>query len=139
MAPTRTFLLVANRAIPTGQVPLDDLPASGGRFDLVARFVVQSLLTSHGVREDTEVILLFTNTPDEPKALKVRGDQVLGLRPDERTAASKLNQALGPVAMPVWQACGEGFASRSITLQALLDEVPGPVVLLDEAGEDLQD
>lgn len=129
------MLLVANRADATGQAPLKDLAGAGGRFDLVARFVVQSLLTSHGVREDTDCIVLFTNTLDEPKALKIHGADVKGLRPDERSCAAKLNEALVPVAMPVWQDAADGMESRAITLEALLDEVPGPIVVLDEEGQ----
>ncbi len=135
MTADRTMVLVANRADATGQAPLKDLAGAGGRFDLVARFVAQALLTSHGVREDTDVIVLFTNTLREPKALRIHGGSVKGLRPDERSCASKLNEALVPVAMPVWQQAGDGMESRAITLEALLDEVPGPIVLLDEAGE----
>lgn len=135
MPAERTILLIANRADPTGQAPLKDLAGAGGRFDLVARFVVQSLLTSHGVREDTDCLVLFTNTLDDPKALRIHGASVKGLRPDERSCASKLNEALVPVAMPVWQEAGDGMESRAITLEGLLDEVPDPIVLMDEEGE----
>ncbi len=134
MPAERTMLLVANRADPTGQAPLKDLAGAGGRFDLVARFVVQSLLTSHGVREDTDCIVLFTNTLDDPKALRIHGSSVKGLRPDERSCASKLNEALAPVAMPVWQDAADGMESREITLETLLDEVPDPIILMDEQG-----
>lgn len=137
MPPARTMLLIHNRADPTGQAPLNDLAGAGGRMDVVTRFVTSSLLTSHGIREDTTCIVLFTNTVGEPKALKVPGAAVTGLRPDERTAASKLNQALAPVGMPVWQDAGEGMETRTITLEQLLDEVPAPIHVLDEDGEDV--
>lgn len=139
MTADRTFVLVANRADPTGEAPLDDLPGAGGRLDLVARFVTSSLLTSHGIREDTAVVVLFTRATPEPVALRVDGGSVIGLRPDERSTAARLNEALEATAMPVWQDVGDGVELKSLTLEALLDELPRPVVLLDEAGEGLDE
>lgn len=134
MTPDRTFLLVANRADPTGEAPLADLAGAGGRFDLVARFVTSSLLTSHGIREDTDAIVLFTVATPEPVALRVRGDEVIGLRPDERSTAARLNEALAATAMPVWQDVGDGVALKAVELDALLDELPSPLVALREDG-----
>ena len=40
-----------------GKLPLNDLAGAGGRFDVLVRATTAALLTSHGLREDVEVIL----------------------------------------------------------------------------------
>lgn len=132
--PERVFVLVANRADPSGQAPLDDLPGRGGRFDLVARFVNSALLTSHGIREGTAAIVLFTRGDPEPVAVRVQGGKVVGLRPDERSTAARLNKALSRTAMPVWQEVDDGIELRSVELGALLEDLPSPIWLLHEDG-----
>ncbi len=134
---SRRFVLVANSARADGGAPLDDLAGAGGRFDLVARFFTSCLLTSHSIRQDTEAVVLFTQADGGPVALRLTGDQAQGLRPDERNAAAKINQALAPVAMPVWQPSSAGFQTRAVDLDGLLADVEGPVILLDEEGEEL--
>lgn len=138
MPPDRTFLLVANRADPSGKIPLDDLPGAGGRFDLVARFVVASLLTSHGIREDARAIVCFTRAEPEPVALSIAGSDVVGIRPDERATAARLMQALEATAMPVWQDVGRGIEAKATTLGDLLSELPAPRIGLHETGEPLE-
>lgn len=138
MSTERTFLLVANRAEASGQLPLDDLPGAGGRFDLVARFVTATLLTSHAIREDTAAIVLFTHAEPDPVALRIHGGEAVGLRPDERSTAARLAKALSSTAMPVWQGVGDGVELKAIQLDALLAELPDPVVYLTEDGTALE-
>jgi tRNA (pseudouridine54-N1)-methyltransferase len=133
----RTLALVADRADPSGTVPLDDLPGAGGRFDLVARFVNAALLTSHGIREGTDAVALFTRATPDPVAVRVRAGEVTGLRPDERSTAARLNAALEATAMPVWQAVDEGVEVRAVDLATLVEEATGPLVHLHEDGEPL--
>lgn len=138
MDPDRVFVLVANRADPSGAAPLDDLPGQGGRFDLVARFVNAALLKSHGIREDTGAIVLFTRASPDPVAVRVLGGDVVGLRPDERSTAARLNQVLSSPAMPVWQEISDGVELRSVELGELLEDLPGPVWALLEEGDRLE-
>jgi len=129
----RTLVLVANHADASGNAPLDDLPGAGRRFDVVCRFVTAALLTSHGVRTDTDAVVLFTS-PDKAKALRFRGGRVRSLSPDERSTAGLLNRALRPVAMPVWQETVAGVESRTVDLATLVSEAPRPLVVLTEQG-----
>lgn len=135
----RTVLLVANRADPTGSFPLEDLPGAGGRFDLVARFVTACLLTSHGIREDTAAIVLFTRAEPDPVAVRIQGANAVGLRPDERSTAARLVKALEATAMPVWQDVGDGVELKATTLDGLLDELPEPLVHLHEVGTPIEE
>jgi tRNA pseudouridine-54 N-methylase len=133
---SRTLVLVANHARPEPDLPLDDLPGLGGRFDLVARFVNAALLTSHGIREDTDAIVVFTQ-PGEPLAIRVRGDEVTGVGPDERSTAARLLGALEATPMPVWQAVAEGIELRTGALSELLTDLADPLVLVHGDGEPL--
>lgn len=137
MAAARTFVLIANRPTPSGEIPLNDLAGAGGRFDLVARFVTASLLTSHSIREDTEAIVFFANQTPEPVALKARGKDAVGLRPDERSTAARLLGVLDATPMPVWQDIAAGFAIRTLSLETLLDELQAPVHLMSADGDPL--
>lgn len=130
------FVLVANRARPDPQVPLDDLPGKGGRFDLVARFVNAALLTSHGIRHDARAIVVFAGVPD-PVAMRVSGDAVTGIGPDERSTAARLLQALQATPMPVWQAVEDGIELKRADLETVLGDVAAPIAFLHEDGQPL--
>lgn len=132
------FVLVANTARPSSEVPLEDLAGRGGRFDLVARFVNAALLTSHGIREDAEAWVAFTR-PEEPVWLRVQGASVTGIGPDERSTAARLRGVLEATPMPVWQAVEDGIELRVGSLTDVLADAPEPRVLLHETGEPLGD
>jgi len=138
VAGERAFLLVANHAVATDDIDLADLPGAGGRFDVVARFVARTLLTSHGIREDTQAVVYFDRGDEESVALRMLGEEVSGLRPDERSTAARLAKALGSTPMPVWQDVDEGAQTRVVDLETLVAELPDPVTLLDEAGDRLE-
>lgn len=138
MSGGQRFVLVANQARVDPGIRLDDLPGLGGRFDLVARFVNATLLTSHGIREDASATILFTR-PEEPVAMRIHGSDVTGIGPDERSTAARLAQALAPVAMPVWQEAQDGIETRQIELTDLLDEAEPPITLLHEQGQPIGD
>lgn len=133
----RTLLLLANRARPDPEIPLDDLTGQGGRFDLVARFVNAALLTSHGIREDAQAIVVFAGA-DDPLALRVRGEAATGVGPDERSTAARLLDALEATAMPVWQEVEDGIDLRSGELWTVLADAPEPHVLMHEDGEPIE-
>ena len=55
----RKFAIVGHRAQSSGKLNLNDLPGSGGRIDVLARAVNSALFRSHGIRDDT-IIMLHT-------------------------------------------------------------------------------
>jgi len=133
---SRVFVLVADHARPSPDVPLDDLPGEGGRFDLVARFVNAALLTSHGIRRDAQAVVAFTRG-EEPLGVRVSGRDVTGIGPDERSTAARLRSVLDATPMPVWQEVADGIELRTGELDELVAEAPEPRVLLHEGGEPL--
>lgn len=85
----RQFLVVGHDAPTTAEFSLDDLPGAG-RLDLLARAVVAGLLRSHGVRADARVHVVLADT----YTLVVDGATVRHLRPDERSTAARVRDAL---------------------------------------------
>ena len=77
-----------------GKLPLNDLAGAGGRFDVLVRATTAALLTSHGLREDVEVVLHMGGGPGPARRLRLTGAALRGLHADERSAAGTLGKAL---------------------------------------------
>ena len=77
-----------------GKLPLNDLAGAGGRFDVLVRATTAALLTSHGLREDVEVILHLGGGPGPARRLRLNAATLRGLHADERSAAGMLGTAL---------------------------------------------
>jgi tRNA (pseudouridine54-N1)-methyltransferase len=86
----RQFVVVGHDAPTDDDFPLSDLPGSAGRLDLLARSVLASLLTSHGVRSDARVHLVLADA----LTVTVDGESVRSLHPDERSTAALLRSTL---------------------------------------------
>lgn len=132
----RQFLVVGHDAPTAPDFSLDDLPGAG-RLDLLARAVVAALLRSHGVRDDARVHVVL----DDAYTLVVDGATVRHLRPDERSTAARVRDALESRedaigAMPAEPSPGVelyrgGLASALSRAAADAAEV----VILDEDGD----
>ena len=62
-----------------GKLPLNDLAGAGGRFDVLVRATTAALLTSHGLREDVEVILHLGGGPGPARRLRLNAATLRGL------------------------------------------------------------
>ncbi len=89
----RLFIIIGNKA-STGYFNINDLPGSGGRMDIVCRFIAQSLFISHGIRKDSGVFAILLGEPDPPRTLFVHGGKVRYMSPDERNIAGLIRKAL---------------------------------------------
>lgn len=89
----REFILLALKARTTPDIALNNLPDSG-RMDLVCRFISSCLCVSNGVRDDTIVHVSLNGPLEPPKLVTIYGDKIKGLKPDERTIALFLIEAL---------------------------------------------
>jgi tRNA (pseudouridine54-N1)-methyltransferase len=85
----RQFLVIGHDAPTTAEFSLDDLPGAG-RLDLLARAVVAALLRSHDVRSHVRVHLVLADA----YTLVADGATVRHLRPDERSTAARVRDAL---------------------------------------------
>ena len=59
----RRFAVVGHRAMSKGKLPLNDLASGAGRMDVLIRALMACLLTSHGLRRDTQVVLHLMYLP----------------------------------------------------------------------------
>jgi tRNA (pseudouridine54-N1)-methyltransferase len=126
----KRFLLLAH-GLPAEGLRLDDLPGSG-RADLVCRTIAAALLTSHAVRDDTEVVVCG------PRAVRFQGQHLRDLRPDERSIAGLLHKALQvPAPDPWWHPVSPGIDVAPFTWQEVLGEADSPPVWLDRDGQAL--
>jgi tRNA (pseudouridine54-N1)-methyltransferase len=91
----RRFLLLVHRVPTGGQFTLNDLAGGGGRVDEVARAVSTGFLLSNDLRRDTEMTILFASErPPGPRRIRLLGERLRHLNPDERSTAALLKNAL---------------------------------------------
>ncbi|NIP33759.1 MAG: tRNA (pseudouridine(54)-N(1))-methyltransferase TrmY, partial [Thermoplasmata archaeon] len=134
----RRFVVVGQNARTASDFPLDDICGAAGRWDLLARCVQGSLFIAHDLRRDAELILVVLGEPDPPKAIRVSGETVRNLNPDERSTVALLSRALDE-RLPRngrWIQVQPGIHVARKGLAQVLDEVPDvPLVLLDEDAD----
>lgn len=90
----RRFVVIGQGATASGEFLFDDLPGTSGRLDVLLRCVRAALLLSHGLRRDTVMYLVMMGGPRAPRAIRITGDEVRFLRPDERSMAVLANKLL---------------------------------------------
>lgn len=133
----RTFIIVSHTVPASGDWGLEDLAGGAGRVDVLCRAVSSALFVSHGIRDDTRVILVFTADPDEPVAIRIAGDQVRHLNPDERSTAARIRTALQARHPDPWWEDGEpGIEVAPFGLADILDDLGAPVLVLEREGVD---
>jgi tRNA (pseudouridine54-N1)-methyltransferase len=134
----RRFVVVGQNARTVRDFPLDDICGAGGRWDLLARCVQGSLFIAHDLRRDSELFLVLLGEPDAPKVVRVSGERVKNLNPDERSTVALLSRAL-ETPLPRngrWVEVQPGIQAARKGLPQVLDEQSeGPLVLLDEDGD----
>lgn len=133
----RRFVVVGQNARTARDFPLDDISGAGGRWDLLARCVQGALFLAHDLRRDTELVLVLLGGPDPPKAVRVTGETVRNLNPDERSTVALLSRALdAPLPRSGrWVEVSGGVHASRRDLEQVLDGCDdGPLVLLDEDG-----
>jgi tRNA (pseudouridine54-N1)-methyltransferase len=131
----RQFVIVGHDAPTTGEFPLDDLPGAAGRLDLLARGVIDALLTSHAIRESVRVHLVL----GDAVTVRFDGSTLRNLHPDERSTAALIRSALTEREDAVGHQPVEvapGLSLVQFGLAETLDNLAaaGPVVALDPEG-----
>lgn len=129
----RDVVVVGHDAPVSPEFPLDDLPGSAGRLDVVCRCVTSGLLLSHGIRRDTAVHCVLRGE----LTVRFDGGSVAHLNPDERSTAARIRGALDASdeavgALEAEASPGVHVASRG--LAETLDGCDGDVVWLHEDG-----
>ena len=134
-----TFVVKGSKARTAPDFLLKDLPGSGGRMDLLCRCLTSSLLLSHGIRTDVEVVLCLAGPPSPPRTITVRGDAVRHLSPDERSTAILLQKALAAYRAGETVESTPGITISDIPFAEVVARNAKRLVVLDEGGADIRD
>ena len=99
----RKFAIIGHRAQSSGKLNLNDLAGSSGRMDVLARGVNTGLFLSHGIRNDTEVILHLLGGPGPSRRIGFHGAKIRGVHPDERAISGHISKVLKIPVTPLGQ------------------------------------
>ena len=99
----RRFAVVGHRAMNKGKLPLNDLAGGAGRMDVLIRAVMSALLTSHGLRQDVEVVLHLQGGPGPHRRLKFVGSELRGFHAEERSVSGLIAKAIREPSPPIGQ------------------------------------
>ncbi|MDB4944650.1 MAG: hypothetical protein JWP97_4184 [Labilithrix sp.] len=142
----RRFVVVGQRATASPDFSLLDVPGTSGRLDVLLRCLRASLLVSHGVRRDALVYLVLLGGPLAPRTLRIDGEHVRFVRPDDRMLALLVQKALqrGDPAAPhgVFVEIRAGLAIANGGLPEVLADLgplTGRAYVLDEHGADVRE
>ena len=130
----RRFAVVGHRAMSKGKLPLNDLTGAGGRMDVIVRALMAGLLTSHGLRRNTVVVLHLMGGPGPPRRIKFDGAELRGLHADERSIAGTIGKVIATPLPPIghWQPITAGITHSGGDLRLTLREWnDAPTVVLD--------
>ena len=130
----RRFAVVGHRAMSKGKLPLNDLTGAGGRMDVLVRALIAGLLTSHGLRRNTVVVLHLMGGPGPPRRIKFDGSELKGLHADERSIAGTIGKVIATPLPPIghWQPITAGITHSGGDLRLTLREWnDAPTVVLD--------
>jgi tRNA (pseudouridine54-N1)-methyltransferase len=138
----RRFVLIGQTARADADFSLEDLPSTSGRLDVLLRAVRAAFLVSHGLRREVEAYLVLRGGPAGPRTLRIAGQSVKFLRPDERSLAILVKKTLAaapPTLGPDFEELRPGLAVRQGDVELLgaaLGETPRFV--LEEGAPDLR-
>lgn len=134
----RRFVFVSHTVPPDGLWTIDDLAGGAGRVDVLCRNVQAAMFLSHGLREDTDVFLVFTKEPTNHVTVRFEGQRIKRLNPDERSTAARIRNALRERHQDMWwEEVEEGVHVAPFGLGRLLKELPGTPIILHKDGTPL--
>jgi len=86
----RAFVVLGHKASLDPGFTLNDLPGGAGRLDVLCRCVNAALFLSHDMRRDVSVFLVL----QDQLTVRIHGQHVKRLNPDERSTAALIKKAL---------------------------------------------
>ncbi len=135
----RRFIVVGHRAITTGDFKLDDLAGSTGRMDVLLRCINSAFFLSHDIRRDVEILLVLQGPPHPPKTIRLVGNELKYLNPDERSTAALVRNALLQK-VDAEERSSPGIYVSNRSYRDVLSNIPKgeQIVYLKESGEDIR-
>ncbi len=136
----RQFVIVGHKAATSGDFPLNDMPGSAGRIDILARCVTAAFLTSFNIRRDTRVWLVLLGEPDPPKSVRFEGAELRYLNPDERSTGALIKRALEIDVYEGELSSTPGIYTQRANLQDVLRQInTNELIYLHEDGVDVRE
>ena len=123
-----------------GKLPISDLASGAGRVDVLVRAIMSSLLTSHGIRQDTEVIIHLQGGPGPFRRIKFVGQQIRGMHAEERSVAGLIAKIIKQPTPPIgiWRRVSEGlYESGGDIHDTIREHSESKIVVLDADQESL--
>jgi tRNA (pseudouridine54-N1)-methyltransferase len=134
----RTFIIVGHKATTSPNFSLEDIPGTSGRLDILCRAVTAAFVLSHGIRKDVCVYLILLGG-EIPKTIRLVGETLRHLNPDERTTAALLKKSLAVPATQMWAMSTSGIFVRMGGLAELLADLKdAKLIYLREDGSDIR-
>ena len=90
----RRFAIIGNRAMAQGKLPLNDMAGAAGRMDVLVRALMSALMTSHGMRRDSEIVLHLHGGPGPARRIKFVGSELKGVHAEERAIAGQIGKVI---------------------------------------------
>jgi len=138
MTTFRHFYLKSH-AKTSPEINLKDLPGSSGRMDVVARCINAAFWLSHDIRRDVVFHTILHGEPSPPVYIRIEGDKLRKVSPDERNIAIFIKKALERLKEDMEIESTPGiFVSRKNFEQLLEENKDKEFYLLDEEGEDIE-
>ena len=103
-------------------------------MDVLVRALMAGLMTSHGLRKDTVVVLHLLGGPGPARRIKFDGSTLKGLHADERSIAGTIGKVIATPLPPIghWQPITVGISHSGGHLDSTLREwAEAPTVILD--------
>lgn len=131
----RRFVVIGHKAIATADFSLIDLAGTSGRLDVLLGCLRAAMLFSHGLRRDVVVYLVLLGGAAAPRTVRIRGDEVRFLRPDERSLAVLMKKVLAvPVQGAGFVGVRPGIAVANDGIGAVLGDLVGCTPYVVEEG-----
>ena len=132
----RRFAIIGHRAMSQGKLPLNDMAGGAGRMDVLVRALMSSLMTSHGFRKDTEVILHLQGGPGPNRRIRIDGATVRGIHAEERAVAGQIAKVLKETSPPKgrWIERSKGIWDSRGDIQDTIQDWSNSTIIALDAG-----
>ena len=132
----RRFAIIGHRAQSSGKLPLNDLASGAGRMDVLIRALMASLMTSHGFRRDSEIILHLWGGPGPKRRLKIVGSEVKGIHAEERSVAGQIAKVLREPVPPIgsWTKRSSGIYDGGGSIEETIREWHNSTIIALDAN-----
>ena len=138
----REFLLYSRKGITSSDFIIKDLPSSGGRMDLICRSIISALWLSNEMRKDTRINICLNGPPDPPLSLRLDGERLKKMSPDERNVATWLKKCLKyrDIANDSWTETHNGIYISKLDFEGVLEEINKyGLYILQKEGRDIRE